>query len=806
MIKNYITIALRNILKNKIYSILNITGLAIGIMAFVMIMLYVQYETSFDKQSPNSDRIYRVYTRGSLNGDFEMVATPAPIGAAFKEEIPGVENFTRVRQIGFPVLRYEDKVFSEEKWFLADSSYFDVFGIELLQGDKEKALVEPNTIVITESTAKRYFGDDDPIGKVINSDRRRDYVVTGIVADPPTNTHFHFDFLVSLMSYPDMANNDIWVSNNFYTYLLLDKNTSPVDVASKFPDMVLKYAGPQIEQFLGVSWDKLVEQGASYGFYLQPLTDIHLHSHFDYEVEQNGNILYVRIFLIVAIFILLIACINFMNLATARSTKRAREVAVRKTLGSNRSLLIQQFLTESIILSFLSTIIALVLAKLLLPVYNTIGGFQLELNLFSDPVILPFIAILILVVGIISGSYPAFYLASFNPIKVLKGSSMSRGHKSWLRSGLVIFQFTITIMLFTGTMVIYNQLNYIQNKDIGYDKENIIIVEKTDDIGASINAFKEDLKKDPNILTVSNSTSLMGHNFNSNVRQIQGEPAENSMLWQEFLADPSYADVYGIEMAQGRFFSLDRLADSTAAVINETAAKLLGFDDPLGKAIIDQFNDGQTVLYPIIGVVKDFHLNSLHSPIEPMLLRSFRAGGFGRFTAVRINPVDITGTLEYIEQIWKKYAIDQPFEYTFLDDDFDQLYVEESRTSKIVTIFSILALLIASLGLFGLSSYITEQRTKEVGIRKVLGASVPNIYFLLSKSILALVAIATIISWPLTYYMMTNWLENFAYRISFNQIFFIISGIIAFVIAQITVTSQALKAARSNPVKSIKYE
>lgn len=805
MIKNYITVAFRNIFKNKVYSILNITGLAIGIMAFIMIMLYVQYETSYDKHFPNADRIYRAFTRGSLNGDFEMVATPAPIGAAFVNEIPGVLESTRIRNVGFPVIRYEDKVFSEEKWFMADSSYFDVFGLELLQGDKSTALVEPNTVILTESTAKRYFGIDDPIGKVLNSDRARDYVVTGVIADPPPNTHFHFDFLASLMTYPQMANNDIWVSNNFYTYLLLDKNTSPEEVQSKFPDMVLKYAGPQIEQFLGVSWDKLVEQGAAYGFYLQPLTDIHLHSHYDYEVEQNGNILYVRIFSIVALFILIIACINFMNLATARSTKRAREVGVRKTLGSSRSLLIQQFLIESIILSLIASIIALILVKLFLPVYNNVGGFQLELNILSNSLLLPLIIGLIVAVGVISGSYPAFYLASFNPVKVFKGSSLSKGHKSWLRSGLVIFQFTITIMLFAGTMVIYNQLNYIQNKDLGYDKGNVIIVEKTDDIGASINAFKEDLKRDSRIISVSNSTSLIGHNFNSNVRQIQGEPAENSMIYQEFFADPGYAETYGLEIAAGRFFSPDRLADSTAAVINETAARILGFDDPLGKAIIDDFGD-ESLLYPIIGVVKDFHLSSLHSEIEPMLLRSFRAGGFGRYAAVKISPVDIQGTIAYIEEIWKKYAIDQPFEYTFLDDDFDQLYIEEARTSKIITIFSLLALLIASLGLFGLSSYITEQRTKEIGIRKVLGASIPNIYMLLSKSILLLIAIATIISWPVTFMLMNRWLENFAYRISFNQMFFILSGIIAFVIAQATVTGQALKAARSNPIKAIKYE
>ncbi len=806
MIKNYFKIAIRNIIKNKTYSLLNIIGLAIGIMAFTMIMLYVRYELSFDKYSSNADKIYRVVTRGSLNGDFEMTASPAPVGAAFVEEIPGVLNFTRVRNFGFPVIRYKEKVFSEERWFNADSSFFDVFDIDLIQGNVNTALLEPNTVVLTKSTAERYFGSEDPMGKVLNSDRRRDYVVTGVIEDPPPNTHFHYDFLASLMTYPDAANNTIWVSNNFYTYLLLDKNTSPTQVEEAFPSMVLKYAGPQIEQFLGVSWEKLVEQGASYGFYLQPLTDIHLYSNLDGEVEQNGNILYVRIFSIVALFILIIACINFMNLATARSTKRAREVGVRKTLGSNRSQLIQQFLTEAILLTFISFIIAVLLVKILLPLYNTIGGFYLELNLFSDPTILPALTLLMLVVGVISGSYPAFYLASFNPVKVLKGSPVANGHRSWLRSGLVIFQFTITIMLFTGTMVIYNQLNYIQNKDLGYNKENVIIVEKTDDIGASINSFKEDLKQDPRIISVSNSTSLIGHNFNSNVRSLQGEPAENSLIYQEYFADPYYADTYGLEMAMGRFFSPDRVADSTAAVINETAARKLGFDDPLGKAIIDQFNDGPLVLYPIIGVVKDFHLSSLHSPIEPMLIRSFRAGGFGRYTAVKIKSEDIPGVIEYIEQIWKKYAIDQPFEYTFLDDDFNQLYLAEERTSKIVSIFTFLAIFIASLGLFGLSSFIAEQRTKEVGIRKVLGASVPNIYLLLSKDILKLVAIATIISWPITYMTMNRWLENFAYRIEFNQLLFIIGGVIAFVIAQATVTSQALKAANSNPIKALKYE
>ena len=813
MLKNYFTTAIRNIIKNKTYSLLNIVGLAIGVMSFIMIMLYVRYELSFDKYGSNSNQIYRIATRGSLNGDFEMAVSPAPVGTAFVEEIPGVINFTRVRNFGFPVIRYKEKVFSEERWFSTDSSFFEVFDISLIQGEAKTALREPNTVVITKSTAERYFGSDDPMGKVLNSDKRRDYIVTGVVEDPPANTHFHYDFLASLMSYPDAANDPIWVSNNFWTYLLLDKNTSPKQVVGEFPGMVLKYAGPQIEQFLGVSWEKLIEQGASYGFYLQSLADIHLNSNLDAEVEQNGNILYVKIFSIVALFILIIACINFMNLATARSTKRAKEVGVRKTLGSRRSQLIQQFLTEAILLSFISFIVAVLLVKLLLPAYNNLGGFQLELNLLSDPTVLPALFIVMLLVGVISGSYPAFYLASFNPLKVFKGSSMSSGHKSWLRSGLVIFQFTISITLFTGTMVIYNQLKYIQNKELGYNKEEVVIVEKTDDIGQQINSFKKDLKQDPRIISVSNSTSLIGHDFSRNVRTIQGEPAEDAILFTNFFADGSYAKTYGLELIKGRFFSDDRSADTASAVINETAARVLGFDDPIGKMIVNINNDPDNpFLTPIIGVVKDFHMQSLHTEIRAMLLQpsmllqSFGGNGAGRYTAVKISEEDVKGTLAFIEEIWMKYAIDQPFEYIFLDDDFNQLYIAEERTIKIVTVFTGLAILIASLGLFGLASFIAEQRTKEVGIRKVLGASVTNIYGLLSKDILKLVAIATVISWPISFMTMNRWLENFAYRIEYSQTVFLMGGILAFIIAQATVTTQALKTAKRNPVKALKYE
>ncbi len=808
MLKNYIITAFRNLIKHKTYSLINISGLAIGVMAFILIMLYVRDELSYDSYFPKADQIYRVTTRGVMQGsEFNMAVSPAPAGAAFVNEIPGVLNSTRVRNFGFPVIRYGDKVFSEELWFTADSSFFDVFDIELIKGNSKTALTDPNTVVITSSTAKRYFGSEDPMGKIFSSDQQRDYVVTGVVEDPPHNSHFHYDFLASLMSYADMANDPIWVSNNFYTYIVLEPNTSQQQVEDEFPGMILKYAGPQIERFMGVSWDQLMEQGAEYGFNLQRVTDIHLNSHLEYEVEPNGNQTYVMIFFIIAIFILILACINFMNLATARSAKRAREVGVRKTLGSTRGQLIQQFLAEAILLSLISFILAVVLVELLLPVYSDLVGIRLSLGLFSDALILPALITMVLLVGIVSGSYPAFFLASFNPVKVLKGSAQAKSKNSWLRSGLVIFQFIISITLFTGTMVVYNQLSFIQNKDLGYEKTNVLIVEKTDDIGRQINAFKEDLLKDPRIMTVSNSTSLIGHDTNNNLHQVQGEPAENGQLLSSFFTDDNFSEAYSIDLAEGRFFSADRPADSMCVVINETATQNLQIGDPIGRSLLRPMGqNGEMAAFEIIGIMKDFHFESLHSQIRPMAVYRFGSNGFGRYTAVRIPQEDMVGTLGYIEEVWKKYALDQPFEYTFMDDDFDQLYVAEERTKQISTIFSVLAIFIASLGLFGLASFIIEQRTKEIGIRKVLGATVLNIYTLLSVDVLKLIVVATALSWPISYMTMRRWLENFAYQIEFSHTTFLIAGLLAFVIALATVTIQAIKAANSNPVKALKYE
>jgi len=808
MLKNYFKIAFRNLYKQKGFTFLNITGLTIGVFSFLMIMLFVRDELSYDRYNDQAENIYRVAVRGSLAGnEFNMPFSPAPVGLAFVEEIPGVLKSTRTRIFGFPVIRYNDKVFSEERWFAADSNFFDVLTVKFIQGDPKTALTQPNTVVLTKSTAERYFGSDDPMGKTLNSDRTRDYQVTGVIEDPPHNTHFHFDFLASMITFPQSASDPLWVSNNFFTYLVLDKNTSYTQVEDAFPGLVDKYAGPQIEQALGVSFEKLKEKGTSYGFYLQALTDIHLRSTLEGELESTGTMIYVQIFSLIAIFILVIACINFINLATARSARRAKEVGIRKTLGSTRKQLIQQFLTESILLSFISVLIALVLVQLLLPAFNNMVGLTLGLNLFGDPWIIPILLLLVLGVGTISGIYPAFYLASINPVQVLKGGSLAKGRQSWLRSGLVVFQFIVSVTLFTGTLVVRNQLRYIQSKELGYDNNNIVMVKKTDDIRAQIEAFKTDLRQNSNIINVSNSSTLIGHqSTNSNVHQVAGEPAENAALLHVIFTDHSYAETYGMKLVDGHFFRPGQPADSLGVIINEAAITALQISDPVGKSLLSPGGGPNGRSRTIIGVVKDYNFQSLQFPIRPMVMYQWDSGGGGRYTAVRIAENDVQGTINFIESTWNKYAGDQPYEYVILKDDFKQTYADEDRTKSIITVFSFLAIFIACLGLFGLASYSVEQRTKEIGIRKVLGASVPNIYLLLSRDILKLVLISAVVSWPISYYSMTDWLENFAYRIGFNHFTFLFAGVIALIIALGTVTTQTIKAATSNPVKALKYE
>lgn len=810
MLQNYFKIAFRNLLRHKGYSLINITGFALGIACCILIMLNVLDELSYDRFNEKSDRTHRVALSGRVGGnDFDIAVSCAPIGFTLVREFPEVEQATRIRNTGFPVIRYEDKVFSEERFWGGDSTFFGVFTTKFIAGTPEDALTKPNTVVLTQSTAQKYFGDENPMGKILNADNRTDWEVTGIVEDFPANSHFHFDFMGSLTTNGD-SRSTIWLSNNYYTYIVLKEGAIPEQVEAKFPNLIKKYVGPQIQKIMGASLEDLFAAGGAYGYFLQPLNDIHLNSDLDNEIEPNGDGGYVLLFMLIAFGILLIACINFMNLATARSANRSKEVGIRKTLGSNKLQLIRQFLAETVFLTFISIILAFTFVYIFLPGFNQMAGKQLSFAIFDVWYFVPAILGFTFLVGLVAGSYPAFFLAAFEPVKVLKGSlsSADKSGSPTLRGILVVFQFAISIILLIGTMVVNDQLNYVQNKKLGFNKEQVVVVKKTDDIGRQIDVFIETLHRNSNIISAANSSTLPGKNFNTNVHNLPGSAGEEAYLIHEMRADVGFIETYQSEVAQGRYFSKDFATDSTGIVINETAANLLGFgDDAIGKIINEMGNrpENQTSL-TVVGVLKDLHFESLHQKIRPMAIKLFRKNGFGRYVSVRVAPDNVKETLAFIKETWHQFAGAQAFEYAFFDQDFAKLYESEATTQRIMTLFATLAVIIACLGLLGLASFIAEQRTKEIGIRKVLGASVAKIVFLLSRQFTKWVVVANIISWPIAYFLMNSWLENFAYRTNLELTSFILAGCAALFIALLTVGYQTVKAAYRNPVDSLHYE
>ncbi|MEE9464011.1 MAG: ABC transporter permease [Candidatus Neomarinimicrobiota bacterium] len=812
MFFSYVKIAFRAAVRQKLYTLINILGLAIGVTACIVILLYVQDELSYDRWNSKADRTYRIARDGMFGGNAFASATSPPILAAtLVEEFPEVEAATRIEYIGgFPVIRYGDKAFSEERFTRADSNIFEVFDLVLILGDAKTALNEPNKIILSESTARRYFGDEDPMGKIMTSDIVNERMVTGVYKDIPRNSHFHYDGLISLITSPNSQSTE-WLNNYIYTYFILKEGADWRELEAKLPGMVRRYVGPEFEQALGITWAEMAEQGSAYRMYLQPLTDIHLQSRLEWEVEINGNITYVYIFAVIAALILLIACINFMNLATARSANRAREVGIRKTVGSHRRQLVLQFLVESVTLTLIAIVLAVELVHMILPWFNNLVGLELSFNYG----ILPYVIVGAILVGILAGSYPAFFLSAFDPVAVLKGGISSNGKGSRLRNGLVIFQFTISIILFTGTMIVKTQLDYLQDKDMGYNPDNLLIVEKTDDIGANIEAFKQELDQHSSIMQVSNATTIPGQIptlstvFGMNPPD-GGEPVQK--LLDGYFVDFNFKSTFELEMAEGRWFSSEFSTDSSAVVLNEAAAVAFGLDEYIGQNLITFFGRSGTRL-PIIGIVKDFHNESLHSKIKPMVLFPFGIGLFngggptyGKFTALRIAPDVDPQMMSYIESTWMNHALDQAIEYVYFDDMFNALYSNEQRTATIADIFAVLTIFVACLGLLGLASFTAEQRTKEVGIRKILGATTTGIFTLLSRDVLKLVLISAVLSLPISYYIMNNWLENFAYRTSYSLMAFAVASILAIVIAILTVSWQAFKAATSNPVTALRYE
>jgi putative ABC transport system permease protein len=810
MLKNFFKITIRNILRQKVYSVINIAGLAIGIACSIIITAFILHELSYDKFHDKADRIYRLILDGKI-GEEEMLSawTPVPAAAAFVGEFPEVTDAARLEEWDNMLIRYEDKIFLEDKFLWADSSFFQIFSFKLISGDPLKVLNEPKTIVISENMANKYFGSEDPVGKILKifSDTTH-YRVTGVFENVPVNSHIDFDFVASYMSL-DKARSTEWTSNNLCTYLLLSEGIDGKALEAKMPYIVHKYVGPEVQQYIGVSVEEWEAAGNRYGYKMQPLTDIHLNSEIEQPFKSPNDRRYIYIFSIIAVFILVIACINFMNLATARSAGRAREVGMRKVAGSDKGLLIRQFLLESFVLTFIALLLGILIVELLLPYFNNLINLKLNIDYLGRWYIIPGIIVLGIIVGLLSGSYPAFFLASFKPVAVLTGKLEAGTKRSLLRSILVILQFGISVFIIVGTIVIFQQLSYMLNKNLGFDKDQIMVVQRFGEVGRDhVEAFKQEIARIPGVIASTSSTSVPGYPNNFNAHGIEGRPLDQVYLLQVNWCDFDFLKTYGLKLNSGRSFTVDIPSDSTAAIINLKAVKDFNIQDPLNTRFIRPGQTPEESEYmQVLGVVEDFHFESLHSHIRPYIFVIRPADwGWIPYLSVRFDPANINKVIREVENIWKEYTGDQPFEYFFMNEDFANRYAQEQRTRIIFIIFSVLAIFIASLGLFGLVAFTAEQRTREIGIRKVMGASVPRIIYLISRETLILLGIATVIAWPVGWYFSRNWLNGFAFRIDLTTMPFIFSFLIALVIAMITVSTQAIGASMKNPADALRYE
>ncbi|MFC2168619.1 ABC transporter permease [Acidobacteriota bacterium] len=806
MFRNFLTIAYRNVVKYKSYSLINIIGFALGISCFLLIIFFVRDELSYDMFHTKANRIYRVSEIYTQSGNVQYIANSSgPWGPALTEDYPEVEASVRLMPPVTQVLvsrMDSDLHFYEEKFVYADDTVFDVFDFELLFGDIKSVLKEPNSVLLTQSTAAKYFGSDDPIGKTIVIDKKIPFVVSGILKDVPRTSHLKFDFLASFITlenpimreYIPMLRFFLDRRGTIYTYILLSEGASADELEKKMPDFMEKYAG---EYLRTRTLNTLMPT-------LQPLKSIHLNSHFEREWEPNGNIQHVVIFLAVAIFVLLIACFNFMNLSTARSALRAREVGLRKVVGAERPQLIFQFLSESIFMTTLSMILAVGLTHILLPVLNNLTSKQIHIDYFSDWRIIPGLVFLTFVIGLISGSYPAFVISAFHPVQVLTGNLAAAISGKTIRKILTVVQFSISIGLIVGLLVVKGQMDFIKNTDLGYDKDQVVVLPLSNaELREGYMAYKESILTFPRILYASGSSTLMGKPPLTREARPADAGDEANMSYRRIEADVDFLKTYKMEILSGSDFTHDlENPNSEATIISEETVRSLGLENPVGA----NFNMIKPVQAKrIIAVVKNFHIESLHEAIQPVIISLGRNDPL-RFLSVRIVKDNVTETLKNLRQKWMEIFPGVPFQYSFFDEDFDALYKAEERLGKIFIYFTVLALIIACLGLLGLAAFVSQRRAKEIGIRKVLGANVTQIVSLLLKEFIMLVGVANIIAWPLAYVLMRGWLQNFAYRISISFVTFIIAGFLALALAVLTVGFQSLKSAIADPVRSIRYE
>ena len=790
------------------FILLNIGGLAIGLTSFLFISLYVINEQSYDRFHRNYENIYRIKIVGQMAGSkLDQAVTAAPMAQAMLRDYPEVLKAVRVRQMGDWLIRFGDKKFNEDGVMFADSTFFDVFDFKLIKGDPQTALVRPRSMVLTEEYAKKYFGDQEPLGQrmIVESDTVL-YTVTGVLRNVPDNSHIKFDMLASMSTYPGLANDQFWVSHSFLTYIVVRDGTDKNELQNKFREMVIKYVGPQLKEIIGQTIEDFRKAGNDFSYILEPLKDIHLKGATQYNLEPPGSVTTVYIFAVIAILILVVAIINYVNLATAKSAARAKEVGIRKVSGGSKSGLIIQFLVESLIIVGIATLIALLLVFILMPSFNQLTGKDLSLGLINNiPGILSLVA-LVIIIGIASGFYPAFVLASFNPAVVLKGTMSPGSMSKRLRGLLVVFQFTVSIIIIIGSIIVYNQLNLLTEKDLGFNKDNLIIIRRVDAFWQQLEPFRTQLLEIPGVEKAGFSRTVPGKDFNNNAFFNDNDPEKNTYLINQTAVSFDFPEALGVQLTDGRFFSREYGTDSAAVLINETAVKSLGLQDPLGKYILQPAGPQQWNRLKIIGIMKDFNIESMHKAITPVCFTVNGGGGGDQFATIRLSGKDIQGTISEIEKVWQNFTSDMPFQYDFFSDRWNNLYSSEIKTGRIFLIFAFLAIFIACIGLIGLVTYITNKRTREIGIRKSYGASNQIILALLSKEMFYIIIVSSLLAYPVAYFGSKFWLQGFASRISVSPLIFILATLITLIIGWLSISSQTMKAANYNPANALRVE